>query len=136
MIAPPYDVINERRREELEARSPYNVVRIDLPRGNGDPYENAARQLAAWKREDVIVRDSNEAIWLLAQEYTGPDGVSRIRHGVLARVRVEDYGPGRDPSPRANPSGAKGGSPAASACDEGQPLPHLFALRRPEACGL
>lgn len=104
VIAPPYDVINERQREELEERSPYNVVRIDLPRGNGDPYENAARELAAWKREDIIVRDPNEAIWLLAQEYTGPDKVSRIRHGILARVRVEDYGPGRiRPHERTHP---------------------------------
>lgn len=104
VIAPPYDVINERQREELESRSPYNVVRIDLPRGNGDPYENAARQLGAWKRDGVIVRDPEEAMWLLAQEYTGPDEVSRIRHGLLARVRVEDYGPGRiRPHERTHP---------------------------------
>jgi uncharacterized protein (DUF1015 family) len=95
VIAPPYDVIDERQREELEARSPYNVVRIDLPRGNGDRYENAARQLAEWERENVIVRDSEEAVWLLAQEYTGPDQVNRIRHGILGRVRIEEYGPGR-----------------------------------------
>ena len=50
------------------------------------------------------MRDTNEAIWLLAQEYTGPDGVTRIRHGVLARVRVEDYGPGRiRPHQRTHP---------------------------------
>ena len=104
VIAPPYDVIDERPREELEARSPYNVVRIDLPQGNGDRYENAARQLAEWERENVVVRDTEEAIWLLAQEYTGPDQVNRIRHGILARVRIEDYGPGRiRPHERTHP---------------------------------
>ena len=28
------------------------------------------------------------------QDYTGPDGAARTRHGFFARVRVEDYGPG------------------------------------------
>jgi uncharacterized protein (DUF1015 family) len=104
VIAPPYDVIDERQREELEARSPYNAVRIDLPRGNGDRYENAAAQLAEWEREGVLVRDTNDAIWLLAQEYTGPDEVNRIRHGILARVRVEEYGQGKiRPHERTHP---------------------------------
>jgi uncharacterized protein (DUF1015 family) len=104
VIAPPYDVIDERQREELEARSPYNVVRVDLPRGNGDRYENAAKQLAEWEREEVIVRDMDETVWLLAQEYTGPDQVNRIRHGILARVRVEEYGQGKvRPHERTHP---------------------------------
>src|SRR5919109_887490 len=39
VIAPPYDVIDDRQRAELAARSPFNVVEIDLPRPNGgDPY--------------------------------------------------------------------------------------------------
>src|SRR5947209_11880113 len=44
VVAPPYDVIDERQRAELEAKSPYNVVGIDLPVGP-DPYDDAARQL-------------------------------------------------------------------------------------------
>jgi uncharacterized protein (DUF1015 family) len=104
VIAPPYDVIDARERARLAAKSPYNVVAIDLPEGNGDPYENAAATLAQWRRDEVIVRDSTPALWLLAQEYTGPDGVQRIRHGILARVRVEDYGEGRiRPHERTHP---------------------------------
>ncbi len=104
VIAPPYDVIGERQREELEARSPYNVVRIDLPRGNGDAYENAARTLERWRADGVIVRDDNPAVWALAQEYTGPDGQRRSRQGFLARVRIEEYGAGRvRPHERTHP---------------------------------
>ncbi len=33
VVAPPYDVIDAAQRSELEGRSPYNVVRIDLPLG-------------------------------------------------------------------------------------------------------
>lgn len=104
VVAPPYDVIDERQREELESRSPYNVVHIDLPRGDGDPYEHAGTQLNAWRQEGVIVADDRLALWLLAQEYTGPDGKRRTRRGFLARVRVTEYGAGRiRPHERTHP---------------------------------
>jgi uncharacterized protein (DUF1015 family) len=95
VVAPPYDVIDEQRRAELEARSPYNVVRIDLPRGNGDPYQHAAQQLGGWRREGAVVQDDTPALWPLAQDYTGPDGQPRTRRGILARVRVTEYGAGQ-----------------------------------------
>jgi uncharacterized protein (DUF1015 family) len=104
VIAPPYDVIDARQRQRLERRSPYNVVAIDLPQGNGDRYEHAAALLDEWRRERVVVRDPEPALWPLTQQYTGPDGVRRIRTGTLARVRVEPYGPGRiRPHERTHP---------------------------------
>jgi uncharacterized protein (DUF1015 family) len=103
VVAPPYDVIDPEQRAELEARSPYNVVRIDLPQGD-DPYAAAARQLAAWRADDVIVQDPEPALWALEQDYTGPDGQARTRRGFLARVRVEEYGAGRiRPHERTHP---------------------------------
>ncbi|HEY2657824.1 MAG TPA: DUF1015 family protein [Solirubrobacteraceae bacterium] len=103
VVAPPYDVIDAEQRAKLEARSPYNVVRIDLPVGN-DPYGNAARLLAAWRDEGVIVQDERPALWAIEQDYTGPDGQIRRRTGFLARVRVEEYGPGRiRPHERTHP---------------------------------
>jgi uncharacterized protein (DUF1015 family) len=41
-----------------------------------------------------VVRDDHPALWALAQTYTGPDGRKRTRHGILARVRIEEYGAG------------------------------------------
>src|SRR5918998_5509035 len=104
LASPPYDVIDDADRAELLAGSPYNVVEIDLPRADGDPYEHAARTLAQWVFEGVVVRDEQPAFWALEQDYTGPDGQSYRRHGFLARVRVEDYGPGRiRPHERTHP---------------------------------
>jgi uncharacterized protein (DUF1015 family) len=103
VVAPPYDVIDPEQRAELERRSPYNVVRIDLPQGD-DPYEAAARELAGWRQQRVIVQDDEPALWALEQDYAGPDGERRTRSGFLARVRVEDYGPGRiRPHERTHP---------------------------------
>jgi uncharacterized protein (DUF1015 family) len=104
VVAPPYDVIDPGMRAELLARSPYNAVAVDLPKpygetgpqasGEGDPYAAAGASIEAWQKAGALVRDTEEAIWAMEQEYTGPDGASHVRHGVLVRVRVEDFDSG------------------------------------------
>ncbi|HEY6757878.1 MAG TPA: DUF1015 domain-containing protein [Baekduia sp.] len=106
VIAPPYDVIDPQQRAALAARSAHNVVNIDLPEAplGGDAYEEAARLLDLWKRQGAVVRDDQPSIWALRQDYTGPDGRQLTRRGIFARVRVEDYGPGRiRPHERTHP---------------------------------
>jgi uncharacterized protein (DUF1015 family) len=106
VAAPPYDVIDAEGRAALTARSPYNVVEIDLPvaADGADPYEHAASLLASWRAEGIVVPDDTPAIWPLEQDYVGPDGQRRTRRGFLARVRVEEYGPGRiRPHERTHP---------------------------------
>jgi uncharacterized protein (DUF1015 family) len=104
VAAPPYDVIDAGMRAELLERSPYNAVAIDLPKPYGetgpqqtedDPYERAARLMEEWREAGALVTDSEPAIWAMTQDYTGPDGTARTRHGVLARVRVEDFSAGQ-----------------------------------------
>jgi uncharacterized protein (DUF1015 family) len=103
VVAPPYDVIDADQRAALIARSPYNVVEIDLPQGD-DPYAHAAEVFERWQRDGILVRDDAPALWALEQDYTGPDGRRRTRHGFFARVRIEDYGAGRiRPHERTHP---------------------------------
>src|SRR5436309_2882305 len=82
VVAPPYDVIDAEQRAALADRSPYNVVRIDLPQGD-NPYQSAAEQFAQWQQSGAVVRDEQPALWALAQEFTGPDGRRRTRRGFL-----------------------------------------------------
>ena len=104
VVAPPYDVIDDAERAMLEARSPYNVVRIDLPRGGEDRYDRAAALLQEWRTDGAVVLDEAPALWTLSQDYLGPDSRHRTRKGVFARVRVEEYGPGRiRPHERTHP---------------------------------
>jgi uncharacterized protein (DUF1015 family) len=104
VAAPPYDVIDATQRAELLERSPYNAVAIDLPKPYGetgpqqtddDPYARAAQAMEAWREAGALVEDSEPAIWAMTQDYTGPDGAARTRHGILARVRVEDFEAGQ-----------------------------------------
>jgi uncharacterized protein (DUF1015 family) len=100
LIAPPYDVIDDQQRTELAARSPFNVVELDLPRS----YEGAAETLAEWRDGGALVQEDEPAMWALRQDYTAPDGSQRTRAGLIARVRVEDYGAGRiRPHERTHP---------------------------------
>jgi len=100
VIAPPYDVIDAELRARLAARSPYNVVEIDLP----ESYEGAAATLADWRAKGALLDEEEPAVWALRQDYLAPDGERRRRTGVLARVRVEEYGPGRiRPHERTHP---------------------------------
>jgi uncharacterized protein (DUF1015 family) len=101
VVAPPYDVIDAAGRAALLERSPYNAVAIDLPKAfdpadplyapESDPYANARATMDAWRAEGVLVDDAEPAIWALTQDYTAPDGTKHSRHGILVRVRVEDY---------------------------------------------
>ncbi len=98
VAAPPYDVIDAAEREELLQRSPFNVVEIDLPVAHGeggDPYRHAADTLEEWTLAGILTQDREPTIWALSQQYEGPDGATRTRNGILARVGVDDYGPGR-----------------------------------------
>jgi uncharacterized protein (DUF1015 family) len=105
VVAPPYDVIDEDQRAELAARSPYNVVELDLPRDpdGGDPYEHAATLLGRWTEEGALTRDTDPQIWALEQDYTAPDGSRLTRRGFLARVKLAPYGEGIRPHERTQP---------------------------------
>ncbi len=104
VTAPPYDVIDAEQRATLLARSPHNIVAIDLPQGEPDPYSAAANLLETWQLQGALVRDSEPAIWAHTQDYAGPDGRRLTRRGFYCRVRIEEYGPGRvRPHERTHP---------------------------------
>ena len=140
VAAPPYDVIDTAQRAELLARSPYNAVAIDLPKPlrreparsetDDDPYEGPPRRSRPGARPGRSVDDPEPAIWALTQDYTAPDGSTHSRHGILARVRVEDYGAGKvRPHERTLP-GPKAGPARPDPRHPPQPLADLLAQHR------
>jgi uncharacterized protein (DUF1015 family) len=87
LVAPPYDVISAEERLRYLARSPYNVVHLTLP----DDEQEAARLWETWLAEGVLRQEQEAALWWLAQDFVGPDGVARTRAGLVASLRVEPY---------------------------------------------
>ena len=87
VVAPPYDVISPAERDELAARDPHNVVHLTL----NESEEAAGVLFHAWLADGTLVRDQTPAVWFLAQDYVGPDGVARTRRGLVASLRAEPY---------------------------------------------
>jgi uncharacterized protein (DUF1015 family) len=85
VLSPPYDVIDEAERRELEAADPHNVVRLILPReepgGPGDAYGAAARRLRQWRDQGVLRADDLPGLYLYEME----EGSARTR-GLVGAV--------------------------------------------------
>jgi uncharacterized protein (DUF1015 family) len=86
LVAPPYDVIDDDQRRVYLARSPYNVVHLTLPESE----ERAAFDLREWRARGVL-REEEPALWWIAQDYTGPDGVARTREGLAGSIEALPY---------------------------------------------
>ena len=93
VIAPPYDLIESKRQDELYARSPYNVVRLELNRDN-DPYAAAAATMREWTDSGILERMDRPAIYFYTQKFD-LNGRRLSRHGLIARVRLEEFASGR-----------------------------------------
>ncbi len=94
VIAPPYDVISPQARDDYEAMSPYNVVRLILARERRDDcsrYEQAAKLLTSWRDEGALVLESAPSLYLYEETYT-VKGERRVQRGVLASVTLDDTG--------------------------------------------
>jgi uncharacterized protein (DUF1015 family) len=94
LLAPPYDVLDDAQVDALQARSPHNVTRVDVPRGGDDRYADAARTLAAWVADDVLVLDPEPSFTIYRLRFTDASGARRDVAGVLGALEVVDAGAG------------------------------------------
>jgi uncharacterized protein (DUF1015 family) len=100
VVAPPYDVIGPSQADQLAARHPANIVRLDLPREEAgdepdDRYRRAARTLAGWRSDGTLHKDPHPSIYIYEQAYQVPGSdVDRVQRGFFARLRLEAFGEG------------------------------------------
>ena len=90
VVAPPYDVLSNTDVDVLEARSPHNVVRIDVPRGGEDRYDLAAKTMRAWLQEGILAVDSEPSFTIYRMRFTDSTGVRRAIVGVVGALEVVD----------------------------------------------
>jgi uncharacterized protein (DUF1015 family) len=100
VVSPPYDVISPVEQRALLARSPRNVVRLDLPSdelgdGPDDRYRRAAKTFAAWRSDGSFRKDPRPSLYVYEQTYRVPGtDVERTQRGFFGRLRLEPFGPG------------------------------------------
>ncbi len=93
LLAPPYDVIDEREAEALRARSERNAVRLVLPEGEApERYSLAATRLRDWLDQGVLVNDA-PSVYVYRQTFQ-LDGKSFARRCLFAALRLSPFGDG------------------------------------------
>lgn len=102
VLAPPYDVIKGAMRDELKARSPYNIVQIELAapygeKASDEQYANCAALLKQWRESEIYVRD-DAAFYVYEQEFAVPNsGEIKKRRGIIGALGLEEFGEGVKP---------------------------------------
>ena len=135
VVAPPYDVIDAARRAELLARSPFNVVEIDLPEAPG-----RRRSLRARRRDARGVDAAGHPQRRPRAGALGADpGLRRPRRHSRAPAAGSSAGsgstalrPGAGPPARAHPAGPEGG-PARLTRATRHNLSPIFSLHEGDA---
>jgi uncharacterized protein (DUF1015 family) len=100
VVAPPYDVIDPELQDDLYNKHPANVVRLILNRpepGDDDEnnrYSRAAHLLRNWRRDGVLQREPDPALYVYHQVFDY-GGRQLTRRGFMARVRLERFGEGK-----------------------------------------
>ena len=91
VVTPPYDVISPSEQEQYYLRHPNNVIRLILPKEEGQAkYISAAKYLYDWLENGVLIRDPKPAIYISVQEYEIRRQKKR-RTGLTCLVRLEEF---------------------------------------------
>ena len=90
VIAPPYDVIDEKYQDELYKRSEFNCVRLILNKAE-DRYSESAKCFNDWKEKEVLIKTEKPAIFYIIQKYKNEKGKLIERKGFIARNKIEDF---------------------------------------------
>ncbi|MEA2842891.1 MAG: hypothetical protein QOJ69_562 [Actinomycetota bacterium] len=90
VVAPPYDVIDAAARARLEARSPYNAVRVELAddRDGEQRYEAIRRRLDGWMAEGILRRDPEPGFYVYRMGWHDDQGRALQTTGVLGALEV------------------------------------------------
>jgi len=100
VIAPPYDVLDEKGKARLQAASTENIVNIDLPHlpaktaGPDEVYAQADATLHDWLARGILERDTRPATYVYSQTYEHA-GRNFHRRGFIALVRLSAFGKGQ-----------------------------------------
>ena len=99
LIAPPFDVLDERTKPALAAKHPNNIVTVDLPYlppkavGPDAVYAEADATLRSWLAGGKLVKPNRAAVYPYMQSFEH-HGRTHHRRGFFAVVKVTPFGGG------------------------------------------
>jgi uncharacterized protein (DUF1015 family) len=98
LLAPPYDVIDDRQRAELAAASPHNCVHVILPlaaSGDDRPLAKYHAGAEAFRelQAEALVRDAAPSFYVYHQTFES-EGRTYVRKGFIALIELTRFGAG------------------------------------------
>lgn len=96
VLSPPYDVIDAEQEAALRARSPYNIIGLELSEQRPDDnersnrYTRAAAALTDWRAKNALALDEQLAYYVYIQEFDY-EGTHHRRTSLLGRLRLEPW---------------------------------------------
>ena len=89
LTCPPYDIISEDERLSFLDENEYNIIRLELPKGD-EPYKTAGKTLNNWLENEILKQDPNECIYIYEEKFT-INGQTKSIKGIIANVRLEEF---------------------------------------------
>ena len=89
VVCPPYDIISEEQRLEYIKENEYNIIRLELPKGD-NPYNNAKTILDEWLENGILTREESNAVYIYEEEFTAYGKQYKVK-GCIVRVKIEEF---------------------------------------------
>ncbi len=89
-VCPPYDIVSDEEYNSLLEQNPYNLIRLELPKGGEERYEEAGRSLSAWLDAGILARDEEEGIYVYTETFA-VEGITYSFTGLVCRVGLVPF---------------------------------------------
>lgn len=101
LITPPYDVISEAQQNAFYDAHPGNIIRLVLGKqfpedtDRNNRYTRAGATLKQWMADGTLVRKDTPGMTIYRMDFEDPEGGRRQLDGIVALVKVDEYGKGK-----------------------------------------
>jgi len=91
VVCPPYDVISGSQQDAYHARSPYNLIYLELGKdiAGEDKYHRAGVYFKEWLKARVLTQEESPAAYFYSQQYN-LKGEKKTRFGFIALLKLEE----------------------------------------------
>ncbi len=93
LICPPYDIISDKQREDYLEKNGYNIIRLELPKGENS-YKVAGETLSNWIDEEILAKDEKAGIYVYEMEFSTKNLTGKKVKGFISLVKLEEFSKG------------------------------------------
>lgn len=93
LVCPPYDIISDGERERYIKENPYNIIRLELPKGGDERYKEAGNTLKDWLNKEILACDKEDSIYVYEMLFTANGARHRLK-GFVSLVKLTEFAEG------------------------------------------